>query len=416
MKIHVVLLFTLLAITGSYAQKESNNWLFGTNVWLDFSSGTPVSVSGSAMNVAEGCASFSDTSGNLLFYTDGITIWDKTHNPMPNGTGMHGNNSSSQSTIVVPKPGSNYTNFYVFTVDADPGNLIAPVYYGFEYSEIDMTLNGGNGDVTAVKNVHLIDSVSEKVTAVRSGINGNNFWVITHEWNTNRFFSYEVTATGVNTIPVISSVGSVHLQGNGGFLTVPSHGYLKATKNGDRLALAIGNTVNKVEIFNFNNTNGQVSSPVSMTMRDVYGLEFSPSGQYLYTALSTNPDTIFQFDVTAPNIPITKLTAGVTTSGTIIKAIQIANNGKIYCAQGGLNSLSVINNPDQPAPACNFVLNAIPLNSACKSGLPNFFTNIFLNADYIYADTCLNAPTQFTLQYAAGPDSVHWNFDDPGSG
>lgn len=366
------------------------------------------------MNVSEGCASFSDTSGNLLFYTDGITIWDKTHNPMPNGTGMHGNNSSSQSTIVVPKPGSNYTIFYVFTVDADPG--LPVIYHGFEYSEIDMTLNGGNGDVTATKNIHLLDSVSEKVTAVRHGFNGNNFWVITHEWNTNRFFAYEVTPSGVNTTPVISSVGSIHQQGTGGFLTVPSHGYLKASKDGSRLALAIGNPGNKVEIFNFNNINGQVSNPVSIAMRDVYGLEFSPSGQYLYTALSTNPDTIFQFDVNAPNIPITRQIAGVTTPGIIIKSIQIANNGKIYCALGNQNFLSTIDNPDLLAPACGFTLNAVGLTGICKSGLPNFFTSIFLLADYIYADTCLNSATQFTLQYASVPDSVHWSFDDPGSG
>ncbi len=100
---------------------------------------------------------------------------------MPNGTGLNGDNSATQSAIVVPKPGSNYSAFYVFTVDADTG------VNGLQYSEVDMTLNGGSGDVTALKNFPLIAPVSEKVTAVRHGLNVNDFWIVTHEWGTNRF-------------------------------------------------------------------------------------------------------------------------------------------------------------------------------------------------------------------------------------
>lgn len=361
------------------------------------------------MSVTEGCASFSDTSGNLLFYTDGITVWDRAHQVMPNGTGLLGNSSSTQSAIVVPKPGSNYSMFYIFTVDDNAGPD------GLRYSEVDMTLNGGFGDITSNKNMFLATPVCEKVTAIRHGVNVNDFWVIAHEWNTARFFSYLVTSGGVNTTPVISNTGVVHLQNAVTAPYQPSHGYMKGSVDGSKLAVAVMNAVNMVQVLDFDNTTGQLSNPISMTLRDPYGIEFSPSGRYLYAAISSNPDTIFQYDLQAANIPASKQIAG-TTSGTIINALQLANNGKIYGCQYNQSFLSVINNPDTIASACGFAVNAVALTGSCLNGLPNFFVSLFLNADYTYADTCFNDGTTFNLVYAGSPDSVFWDFDDPLSG
>ena len=65
----------------------------------------------------EGCATISSSTGDLLFYTDGITIWNKNHIIMSNGTGLMGDPSSTQSATIVPLPGSS-TLYYVFTLDA----------------------------------------------------------------------------------------------------------------------------------------------------------------------------------------------------------------------------------------------------------------------------------------------------------
>src|SRR5438067_1137555 len=81
----------------SFAQKENNIWYFGTNAGLDFNSGAPVALTNSAMSTSEGCATVSNTAGILLFYTDGSSIWNKNHTLMPNGTGLTGNNTSTQS-------------------------------------------------------------------------------------------------------------------------------------------------------------------------------------------------------------------------------------------------------------------------------------------------------------------------------
>ncbi|MFY8029734.1 MAG: hypothetical protein ACOVPB_11205, partial [Bacteroidia bacterium] len=95
------------------AQGEANIWYFGQNAGLDFNSGSPVPLSNGAINTYEGCASIANSAGALKFYTDGITVWNANHTAMPNGTGLFGDPSATQSAIIVPKPG-NPNIYYVF--------------------------------------------------------------------------------------------------------------------------------------------------------------------------------------------------------------------------------------------------------------------------------------------------------------
>jgi len=148
MKLKPLLVYFLMAIFFSaMAQNETNIWYFGQNAGLDFNSGPPVVITDGALNTGEGCSVISDEEGNLLFYTDGILVWDKTHTQMTNGYDLMGHISSSQSALIVSKPGTN-TNYYIFTVDAQFG------LNGLRYSEVDMTQRGGLGDVlVATKNI-----------------------------------------------------------------------------------------------------------------------------------------------------------------------------------------------------------------------------------------------------------------------
>ena len=106
-------LFIFFPFLQSYSQGEANFWYFGENAGIDFNSGNPVPISGQ-LSTNEGCSSFSDKTGKLLFYSDGITVWDKNGNAMPNGRNLFGDPSSSQSAIIVPHPG-NGNLYYLFT-------------------------------------------------------------------------------------------------------------------------------------------------------------------------------------------------------------------------------------------------------------------------------------------------------------
>ncbi|QED37452.1 hypothetical protein FK178_06825 [Antarcticibacterium arcticum] len=214
MKIPAFLFFFFLLLAGqhAFAQREAAHWFFGDRAGLNFNSGFPVPQSGS-LQTQEGSATISDRNGNLLFYTDGVQVYDRRHNRMPNGYGLNGDVSSTQSALIVPQPG-NPGLYFIFTVDKPDyfGDGEDPID-GLNYSVVNMSLNGGFGDVVpASKNTPLVtynsaDALeneyksSEKISAVLHA-DGSSYWVVTH--HTNKFYAFKVTTAGVNTTPVIS--------------------------------------------------------------------------------------------------------------------------------------------------------------------------------------------------------------------
>ena len=135
------------AQTACVAQTRfANFWYFGYGGAIDFISGTPVAVPGSAMNTSEGAASISDANGTLLFYTNGVSVYDNTNHRMPNGKNLWGHDNTTQSVLIVPDPG-NGNLYYVFTVDQLGGQHIGEAgdlgMGGLSYSVVDITLNGG---------------------------------------------------------------------------------------------------------------------------------------------------------------------------------------------------------------------------------------------------------------------------------
>ena len=87
---YLILSCFLFITTNAIAQLEASKWVFGNNVGLDFSSGSPIVFSGSKLMTTEGCASISNSKGEMLFYTDGITVWNRNNQQMPNGDNLKG--------------------------------------------------------------------------------------------------------------------------------------------------------------------------------------------------------------------------------------------------------------------------------------------------------------------------------------
>ena len=415
-KIACLLVLIVLVHFSISAQAEASKWYFGINAGLDFSSGNPIALTNGELVTDEGCATISENNGDLLFYTDGITVWDKQHNIMPNGTGLTGDSSSTQSAIIVPKPGD-VSIFYIFTVD----DLAGPK--GLRYSEVNMTLNGGNGDITNQKNIELNAFTTEKISAVKHA-NGIDFWVVTHDWNNNNFLSYQVTTAGVNIVPVISSVGEEH--GDNG---LDSKGYLKISPDASRLALASWSGNSVVEIFDFDNTTGIVSNPILIgngffstgPASGAYGIEFSPDSNLLYVTdqnflFGFTTSRLFQFDLTlsTANDMINSVTTLYDDSdtNTILGALQLAVDGKIYIARAQEQFLDVIENPDEIGFASNYSQNAVSLgNRFCGAGLPPFISSFF-NFSIITQGTCLGQGTEFSLNSNTEINSIIWDFGD----
>ena len=403
-------LTSFLLIVSAHAQQQGNIWYFGRNAGLDFNSGTPVALTDGQIDTYEGCATIADQNGQLLFYTDGISVWNRNHRRMPNGTGLNGDPSATQSGVIVPFP-QNPDQYFVFTVDEQAGNN------GLQYSRVDMTLDGGQGDVTT-KNVALLAPSTEKVSATRHS-NQQDFWVVTHAWESDAFYAYRVTEAGVDiNNPIISSVGSVH-----GGRALNSAGTLKISPDGSRLALALPQeSGSRVEVFAFNNTSGRVSNPVTLSgFREAgtYGIEFSPNGQLLYVSDANLFDVfveqgLYQFDLTATNIAASRVEVATDIALT---GLQVATDGKVYVSRASSEYLGVINQPDQPGVACDYVSDGVYLGGrTAEYGLPTFVQSFFLQANFEAADFCAGEPTQFTLNDDTSEGSLSWNFGDPTSG
>ena len=202
------------------AQNEGNIWYFGASAGLDFNSGAPVALIDGMLNTNEGCATISDNNGNLLFYTDGMTAYNKNHDVMPNGTGLLGHTSSTQSGVIVKKPGST-TIYYIFTVDGMSGNL-----GGLNYSEVDMTLQGGYGDINTNKNIPIFTNACEKITSIKHQ-NNSDYWIVARLENSNTYHSYLLTSSGLNMTPVVTNIGPIYIN---------KIGYLRGSSDGNKIA------------------------------------------------------------------------------------------------------------------------------------------------------------------------------------
>lgn len=376
-----IILTSLLIISLTVAaQKQGNIWYFGDHAGLDFNSGSPVFINNGQINFPdgthnEGTASICDSSGNLLFYTNGKTIWDQNHLIMPNGNGLSGNWSSTQAALILPQPGSS-RYFYVFTTD---GFYNSNMDKGLRYSIVDMCLNNGTGGVMFwQKNILLLDTVAEKLTAVRHD-NGTDYWVITHKYYSDAFYSFQLSASGI-VDTVISHIGSFHPTGLQ--YPVAAIGQLKASPDGHKLAIANGNSNNCIaEYFDFDPATGIVSNVVNLQWdvnNQFYGVSFSPDNTKLYFACNFNSNGIYQFDLTAGGGDPDSVRASRTSiadSTNAFLALQLGPDGKIYVTHTPVTNvyLGVINNPNASGTACNYIDNFVDLNGHEASyGLPNF--------------------------------------------
>ena len=376
-KLSVLIITFFLIIHSAFPQKEKNNWFFGQNCGLDFSISPPMSISG-GMNTLEGCASISDKDGNLLFYTDGITIFNSPVGAiMPGGTGLLGSNSSTSSSIIVPKPCSK-TEYYIFTIDDITGTN------GLNYTLVNMDTDGDcfynplteqGAVVTGMKNINLPGPTGEKICAIKHS-NGLDYWIIATKKNSSDFYVYGLTPAGIVPGPNSLSIGPLH----------NAYGYLKASKSGNLLAMASSSAFGsaKVLLYDFDPSTGIITHKhtIAPNRELIYGVEFSNNENYLYFTSNyllptLNGKDVFSFDLTnlskppsviytSPDIPLVFPNHTYANLG----AAQMAPDGKIYIAKGRTPYLDAIADPDFGG--TNYQVDAITLTDTSFIGLPTF--------------------------------------------
>lgn len=448
--------------TPSYAQKQSNLWYFGHQAGMDFNntqtlngiSNLPTFIRG-PISTYEGCFSISDKNGNLLFTSDGSTVYDKDKNVMQGGTDLYGDLSSTNAGLVIPMPGSQ-TKYYVFTVpgrewslgmsnNPKPG-LPAP---GLCYSIIDISENGGLGAVIQ-KNINVplkgeIGSttitydkkwVAENITAT-GHYNGKDYWILTRI--KRYFFAYLVTDQGISDMAIISDTGNNIDEINkrpgttdDQVYALRSLGYIKLSPDGTRVAQCDYNS----QCFTqgkFDNATGVVSDIKTSTFAPStgpYGVEFSQDSKYMYLAgLQSSGICVQKVDVY--NQYLTWSPTLGATSNFKVSTLQLASDERIYgIGEANLaaatpnvgtasRNLYVILNPNEGGTNAAIIPNFFDVTYRPNLGLPPFLTSYFAVQDVELSppDACKGVELTISAQVNAGSgvnqiDKLEWNFGD----
>ncbi|MCD6331904.1 MAG: gliding motility-associated C-terminal domain-containing protein [Bacteroidales bacterium] len=345
-------LLSILVITPARGQKQNNIWYFGNHAGLDFSIFFPFPLADGQINTPEGVASVSDSTGRLLFYTDGVTVWDSTHQIMNPYNPLKGDPSSTHSATILPNP-NNPKQYYIFTTPVV--NNQNPDYTGLDYYLVDFT---GNplGEVIPQTATGLLLRPTEKlaVTPFDHPVYGPTYRLISHQFANDSFARTYLCR--LDTL-IFQSIGATHRNSTDDDGT--NHGaagQMKFSLQGDKLAVAIEGQ-KRVDLFRVDQATGALWGHMILPagdpnidkkgfIHDAYGVEFSPTGNYLY-GTSRKGGLIYQWDLGMWVEDRMQATVQVISYDNEVEygALQLAPNGKIYVAVNGKDYLSVINSP-----------------------------------------------------------------------
>ncbi|MEM6264809.1 MAG: gliding motility-associated C-terminal domain-containing protein [Bacteroidota bacterium] len=387
------------------AQHEATIWFFGRNAGISFNQLQPVALGNGAMNTLEGCTSVADSSGNLLFYTNGVTVWNRAHQVMAEGIGLMGHVSATQGVGVVPL--SIPDQYLIFTL----GERGSPA--GLRMSLIDMSQDNGNGRVLQ-RNILVEPEMAEKMVVTRHP-DQQSHWLICRKANSNRFYSFRVASNGSVGPPIISAAGTVD--------SSSTSGQMKISLDGQHLALAIRDA-KRYELYRFNPQTGTVTYrfAFSKSFNNCYGLEFSPDGQKLFLHSSSSPavdgqpekpSLLFQANLAAgSDIDIDgSLTLLDTIRVPNPGAMQLGPDGRIYLARPEQGFLGAVRFPNRQGKAADYQDEGLFLGGRkSRFGLPNYDPQAVMPIPQpSIANTCLGDSTELSLSHFRGIDSVSWD-------
>lgn len=377
-----ILYLFILSITFSSWGQINNHWQLG-NSDINFNNNPPT-VNTSGVVSQYGNASMSDANGNLLFYTDGITIWNKNHQIMQNDVS---NNYSAwrveaeQPVIIVPYPGQN--KYYVFTQIND--NIFGQNLYllNYRYMIVDFTTNplgqlqvlstGQAGSTTIYHYDKRIYSNEINGQVRQGGLtyakknNGDGYWIILSSYQSG-LNCFSLDSSGFNETPIQSLLNDytigTSVRTMFKFNTNNLLGILEST--------SFNGADSKFSTINFNNSTGVFSNHNLVNNINPLGqlnansFEFSADSQKVYFV---GQDLIVK-DLSIPSVVGRKVTTLPTLpvipnyNPFIINSYHIQKDKyeKILIVGDGQNYLSNINDQNSFATS-SFNQNFLSLNS-----------------------------------------------------
>lgn len=422
--------------------KHEYHWTFGEHCHIRFpNGGNPVVENDHAFTTHEGCATISDSYGNLLFYTDGVKLYDPANSPVT-APDLGGSWSSSHSAIIVPPAGGG-SSYHVFTMRAWDIGPVGPLSHS--------TFGVGGGGVSLLSPPTKLTTLgpplaSERLAAVPHRDCGK-YWVIAMDGGTpskksaddikwlndkdllDRKAVGKTQAAGTPPPPpaapgkiyaiLVDSDSAPTTQTVTAYPFPISAAYCcKISPDGSMLAVASDHTV---DLLRFDRATGAFTGHSQLTgfsgTNRAYGVEFSPSSRYLYVSVVL-PGEIYRHDIqgssgaTTPKglLDLVGTTTTLVHSKYRIGALQLGPNGKIYGVKVMQPTLLEIADPDHPSPgSVQFNVDAVKagggkleLNKKGILGLPTF-ARITPDCD----DRCSFIAGQVEAQLNEGLSGLH---------
>lgn len=205
----LLFLFTLLPFAS--AQMHDNYWIFGYNydspsnnngTLLHFENGYPeFTVENVKHDFGLYCILCSDSTGHLMFHTNGRQIRNRLHNIMEGGDTINpgpvwvdypDDYPSITSGIAIPAPGLSNHYYLIHTSDDYDPAILSPFLY---YSLINMNANAGLGKVVE-KNVILAEGDLPSPVAIKHG-NGRDWWLVAGDMQSQIYQIFLIKPEGI---------------------------------------------------------------------------------------------------------------------------------------------------------------------------------------------------------------------------
>lgn len=329
------------------------HWTFGNRCHIEFpGGGDPLVRAPHAFNTFEGCATISDNSGNLLFYTDGDGLYDTLTGPNIQ-SGLGGSRSSTHSAIIVPPAGGG-SHYHIFTVH-DWDNNAANGGNSLWHTSVSVSPVAIESGPTQLTNPIFPEFASERLAAIPH-TDCSKYWVIAFDIGSED--KSETNAPTIHSIlidsdtaPTTSNTQTYPVMGTSSDTIIGMAFCVKFSPDGSMLAVT---KPNGIDLLNFDRASGAFTFHSQITGlstgRRPYGVEFSPNNLYLYYT------TIFGGELRRHDISLG--TQAYSTDPLIatepdggrgnyrLGALQLGPNGKIYGTQVSEPSLLEIADPN----------------------------------------------------------------------
>lgn len=378
------------------AQKEDYIWIIGDSntpnttshggIIIDFNYPSPkATYRYREVNMFVCNSSICDTSGNLLFYSNGCVIANENDEILENGDEINpgdwheslcnvnqdGYSAGHPSMVILPLPG-NDSLYYLFhkSVKYVPGPPQSAFVDKLLYSVVKVT---ADQKIVTQKNVPVMEDnlATGEMLAVKHA-NGTDWWLLTPRRNSNEFYLFRFTADGiVDTLT----------QTIGGLPPPQEEGSGQTTLSPDGSTLVRYFPYHDIMIYSFDRATGLFSNyrTAPITLDPVFafdgGCAISPNGRYLYIMAVLKA---YQFDLWANDISATQTTIAEWNGFADPVAItfylaQLGPDCKIYVMGGGdTRYYHVIHSPDSAGLACNFEQRGLVLPTPSGASIPYF--------------------------------------------